>query len=74
MRRVTIHIVPRGTTDKDGRLSHDLVYTDLNGHKHIAMFFADPVETVKRLRHNMAEQYWFDKMRVRLAREAGRGA
>jgi hypothetical protein len=70
MKRVRIDVVPRGTTDSLGRLSHDLVYTNLQGHKRVAMFFADPKDSVARLRHNMAEQFWFDRMRIRLAREA----
>jgi hypothetical protein len=51
-------------------MSHDLVYTNLRGHKRVAMFFGDPKDTVARLRHNMAEHFWFDRMRIRLAREA----
>lgn len=69
MKRVTIRVVLRGTPAKDGRVSHDLVYTNLKGVERIAIYYANPEETVKRLRHNMAEQYWFDKMRIRLAKE-----
>jgi len=70
MSRVTIRTKLYGRPDKDGRVSHDLIYTDLQGRERIAVFYAHPIETVKRLRHNIAHQYWFDKMRVRLAKEA----
>lgn len=70
MKRVSIRVELRGSPDCLGRVSHDLIYTRLDGTPAQASFFADPTKTVARLRHNLAEQFWFDRYRRRVWREA----
>lgn len=65
MKRVHITTTLHGTPDKDGRVSFDLIWTGLDGSKHMQTYFADPAVTVKRLRSNIAEYYWFNKRRIR---------
>jgi len=72
MPRFIIKQTMRGPPDKEGRCSHDheVIYPD--GRRHGQSFYANPVKTLARLRHNIAHKFWFDRMRIRLAREAGR--
>jgi hypothetical protein len=65
--RFIIKQIMYGPPDKDGRCSHDNTVVYPNGKTHRQSFFADPAKTMKRLRHNLAKQFWFDRKRIRLA-------
>lgn len=69
MARVKIEVKKYGVADSQGRFSHDLIYTDLEGEQRMQTYFADPVSTVARLRHNIADNFWFHRMRKRLLSE-----
>ena len=64
--RFTVRVLLYGKWDSHGRVSHDLIYTDLHGRERATAFYANPGETIKRLRHNLAEQFWLDRKRKRL--------
>lgn len=65
---ITQHM--RGPVDKAGQRSDDNEVVDPSGRHHVQMFHADPASTLARLRHNIAHQFWFDRMRLRLAPQA----
>ncbi len=70
MSRTSIKVGLHGSPDSLGRVSHDLIYTNLEGQHRAQSFFADPTSTVARLRHNMADSFWFYRRRARLMRQA----
>jgi hypothetical protein len=63
-----------GAPDSHGRRSHDNEVIGPDGRRHVQTFFAKPEKTLARLRHNIAAQFWFNRMRVRLAREMATNA
>jgi hypothetical protein len=70
MKRWDIRIITHGQPAKDGRQSLDTHTISPDGREHFQCYYADATEVLKRLRHNIAEQFWFDRRRVRLVREA----
>jgi len=55
--------------DKEGRQSFDLTVVDPTDRISIYTYKANLEATIKRLRHNIADNFWFDRMRIRLAKE-----
>lgn len=58
-----ISIEPFGNVNDDGRQRFLIDWIDLDGRRHGQAYFANPAETIKRLRHNIAAQFWFDRKR-----------
>jgi len=67
--RYKFEVIKYGAPDRNGDVSHDIVATHPDGRKTFHPYRAKPENTLARLRHNIAEQFWFDRMRARLARQ-----
>jgi hypothetical protein len=68
-KHINVSITTHSPVDKDGRQS---LMTHVNNRGKISgqCYYANADEVLKRLRHNIASQYWFDKYRKRLAASA----
>ena len=72
-KRWTISIKTYGSPDKHGRISLDTLTCDARTREtRMQTYRAEPAKVLARLRRNIADQFWFDRFRLRLAQEATR--
>ena len=67
MRRWQIKIITYGKPDREGRQSLDTQMTHPDCRVSGQTYYANADEVLKRLRHNIAHQFWFDKFRKQMA-------